>query len=228
MGGHFFLWGIFPTQASNPGLTYLRQILYHLSNDYRLLFDTNLYFQPRRCSPGIETYRPYGPSPGHLCWGFPQEPHLKLVGFLLKLAALLVGPASEESPSPSQVTQWKLGVLSPESVPFLTHQLNQTPSPVNTTGHIAQIPLFFSVLRSLASSDPLPPVGVLASVFHTLGALSALKPELYPWNADQGAVTWASGGVPGASWGLWDSSQAQEPRSGAQPGDWGWHLAPRD
>ena len=80
--------------------------------------------------------------------------------------------------------------------------------------------------RSLASSDPLPPVAVLASVFHTLGALSALKPELYPWGADQSTVTWASGAVPLASWGLRDGRQAQAARSGAQPGDWGWHLAP--
>ena len=30
-GLHFLLQGIFPTQGSNPGLPYCRQILYHLS-----------------------------------------------------------------------------------------------------------------------------------------------------------------------------------------------------
>ena len=82
--------------------------------------------------------------------------------------------------------------------------------------------------RSLASSDPLPPVAVLASVFDTLGALSALKPQLYPWGADQSTVTWATRAVPLASWGLRDSRQAQAARSGAQPGNWGWHLASKD
>ena len=31
VGSHFFLWGIFPTQESNPGLLHCRQILYWLS-----------------------------------------------------------------------------------------------------------------------------------------------------------------------------------------------------
>ena len=32
MGSHFPLWGIFPTQGSNPGLLHCRQILYCLSH----------------------------------------------------------------------------------------------------------------------------------------------------------------------------------------------------
>ena len=32
MGCHFLLQGIFPTQGSNPGLPYRRQMLYHLSH----------------------------------------------------------------------------------------------------------------------------------------------------------------------------------------------------
>ena len=32
LGNHFFLQGIFPSQGSNPGLLYCRQILYHLSH----------------------------------------------------------------------------------------------------------------------------------------------------------------------------------------------------
>lgn len=112
-----------------------------------------------------------------------------------------------------------------ESGSFLTHPPSQTPRPADTPATLLRFLTSLS-WRSLASSDPLPPVGVLAPVFHTLGALSALKPELYPWGADQSRVTWASGAVPLASWGLQDCRQAQAARSGAQPGDWGWHLAP--
>ena len=32
MGCHFLLWGILPTQGSNPGFPHCRQTLYHLSH----------------------------------------------------------------------------------------------------------------------------------------------------------------------------------------------------
>ena len=32
VGCHSLLWGIFPTQGSNPGLLHCRQILYHLNH----------------------------------------------------------------------------------------------------------------------------------------------------------------------------------------------------
>ena len=39
LGCHFLLQGIFPTQGSNPGLLYYRQVLYHLKHQVRVAID---------------------------------------------------------------------------------------------------------------------------------------------------------------------------------------------
>ena len=79
--------------------------------------------------------------------GASHRPHLKLVGILLQLAALPVGPSGEGPSPPSHPLETWRPRVTKESVSFLTHPANQTPRPADTPGHIAQIPHFFSVLE---------------------------------------------------------------------------------
>ena len=47
---HALLQGIYPTQGSNPGLPYCRQIIYHLSHQGNPNF-VKLIIKPRNCAP---------------------------------------------------------------------------------------------------------------------------------------------------------------------------------
>ena len=50
VGCHFLLWGIFPTQGSNPGLLHCRQILYHWATREAWVFYIYLWFAMQQCS----------------------------------------------------------------------------------------------------------------------------------------------------------------------------------
>ena len=72
VGSHFLLWGIFPTQGSNPGLLHCKQILYHPSHQGSPLKEMiHVRMSPTGVS-GDPFHQGKAREPGALrpaCWG---------------------------------------------------------------------------------------------------------------------------------------------------------------